>query len=145
MWSSNSSGVSLMWHLKRLIKLKTFYDRQKCQLLEATLRSPKKTWGTEDSIWDVVKLTTGERTSSCFACHQCSAQTVNIFGLNVLICLARLGQFVQVQPWENHSDCTGQSKAFTVLCSSWRCNNVLCDSWRPMTSVPNEAITTMGA
>lgn len=69
MWSSYSSGVSLMWHLKRLIK-KTFYDRQKCQLLEATLRSPKKTWVTEDSTWVVVKLTTGEGISSCFACHQ---------------------------------------------------------------------------
>lgn len=43
-WFSDSSEIFWAWHLKCLIE-KIFCDGQKCQLPEATLRSPKKTMG----------------------------------------------------------------------------------------------------
>lgn len=47
-------------NLKHLIKKKkSSHNRQRCQLLETILRSPKKTDGQVDATWIMVTLTTG--------------------------------------------------------------------------------------
>lgn len=75
--------ICCLWHLKCYWKKLPVVDRQKCQLLAATIRSPKKTDAAQ--TWIVVTLTTEENSpmprllpGPCTNCEHCWVDCLNL-------------------------------------------------------------------
>lgn len=129
----------------KMFNKKASQDRQKCQFLKPTLRSPKKTMGHRQSPWIVIILIS-EQNCPILSCKQWSAQSVGTAVLIARLCLSQGRSIFLFVPYMTISQTFWTWKMLVLLCGVAKDEMLSCLTTQdqklpPVPGIPSESAT----